>query len=68
VKTYFDSLTPQERRAQDVPDALITVDEIAEAVLRLAMDETLAGRVMVYWPDQGPRLIPFGDPGYVNLE
>jgi NAD(P)-dependent dehydrogenase (short-subunit alcohol dehydrogenase family) len=68
VKAYVDSLTPQERRAQEVPDRLITVEEIAEAVLRLTTDETLAGRVMVYWPEEGPRLIPFGDPGYVRLE
>jgi NAD(P)-dependent dehydrogenase (short-subunit alcohol dehydrogenase family) len=68
LKVYFDSLSPQQRRDQDAPDVLITVEEIAEAVLRLATDETLAGRVMVYWPDQAPRLIPFGDPGYVNLE
>src|SRR5262249_14830186 len=68
VKAYFDSLTPQQRRAQDAPDVLITVEEIAEAVLRLATDETLAGRVMVYWPGERPRLIPFGDPGYVSLE
>jgi NAD(P)-dependent dehydrogenase (short-subunit alcohol dehydrogenase family) len=68
VKSYWDSLTPEQRGAQDVPDVLITVEEIAEAVLRLATDEALAGRVLVYWPGQPPRLIPFGDSGYVSLE
>jgi NAD(P)-dependent dehydrogenase (short-subunit alcohol dehydrogenase family) len=68
VKSYWDSLTVEQRKAQGVPDVLITVEEIAEAVLRLATDETLAGRVLVYWPGQPPRLIPFGDPGYVKLE
>jgi hypothetical protein len=68
VRSYWDSLTPEQRKAQGVPDVLITVEEIAEAVLRLAGDETLAGRVLVYWPGQPPRLIPFGDRGYVSLE
>ncbi len=68
VKGYYDSLTPQQRRAEDAPDVLITVEEIADAVLRLATDDTLAGRIMVYRPDEGPRLIPFGDPGYAYLE
>jgi NAD(P)-dependent dehydrogenase (short-subunit alcohol dehydrogenase family) len=68
VKAYHDSLRPEQRKAQDVPDVLITVEEIAEAVWQLATDESLAGRVLVYWPGQPPRLIPFGDPGYLHLE
>src|SRR5262245_46643650 len=68
VTAYYDSLTSKQRRSVDAADTLITVEEIADAVWRLATDETLAGRVMVYWPGEGPRLIPFGDPGYATLE
>ena len=68
VKAYWDRLTPQQRREQSVPDVLTTVEEIADAVIELITDETLAGRVMVQWSGQPRRLIPAGDPGYVGLE
>lgn len=51
-----------------VPQVLTTVDEIAGAVLRLATDETLAGRVMVWWSVERARLIPVADLGYEKLE
>jgi hypothetical protein len=47
---------------------LLTTDEIADAVVRLATDESLAGRVLVCWGGDRPRLVPFGDPGYASLE
>lgn len=68
VKSYVDSLTPQQRKEGEVPDVLITLDEIATVVLRLATDETLAGRIMVYFNSEQPRLIPQADPGYAALE
>ena len=68
VKEYWDGLTPQHRKAHGVPDVLITLDQIAGDVVRLATDETLAGRVMIHWCGQPPRLIPVGDPGYSALE
>lgn len=68
VKSYWDKLTPQERKERDVPGVLITLDEIAGDVVRLATDESLAGRVMIHWCGQPPRLIPVGDPGYAALE
>ena len=64
VKSYVDSLTPQQRKEGDVPEVLITLDEIASAVLKLATDETLAGRIMLYYNGEPPRLIPQGDPGF----
>jgi 3-oxoacyl-[acyl-carrier protein] reductase len=40
---------------------LVPLDEIAALVLRLATDESLAGRVMVRWADEeGERLLPLG--------
>jgi hypothetical protein len=47
---------------------LTTLEEIADAVEQLATDETLAGRVMVWWNGQPKGLIPVGDPGFVALE
>ena len=68
VKAYWDTLTPQQRKEQGVPNVLTTVEEIADAVIMLITDETLAGRVMVWWSGQSRRVIPAGDPGYVTLE
>ena len=55
VQGYVDSLTPQERREQGVPERLISLEEIADAVVELATDERLAGRVMVWWCGQPRR-------------
>jgi NAD(P)-dependent dehydrogenase (short-subunit alcohol dehydrogenase family) len=68
VKAYWESLTPEQRQAREVPSVLLGVEEIAEAVVRLIADERLAGRVLVWWNGQPPALIPIGDPGYVRLE
>jgi NAD(P)-dependent dehydrogenase (short-subunit alcohol dehydrogenase family) len=68
VKAYWDPLTPQQRRELGAPDSLSTLDEIAGAVVRLITDETLAGRVMIYFNGHPPQLIPVGDPGYAALE
>jgi len=37
-------------------------------ILRLATDELLFGRVMVWWNGEPPRLISVDDPGYQRLE
>ena len=68
VVAYVDSLQPEERAPRGVPERLITPDEIAGAVLRLATDDSLAGRVMVWWCGQPPRLVPWRDRGYERLE
>lgn len=68
VRSYVDALTPQQRKEGNVPDVLLTTDQIADAVVQLATDESLAGRVMVWWCGQPRRLIPVGDPGYAALE
>jgi hypothetical protein len=45
------------------------MDQIADAVWALATDDSLAGRVMVWFSsDDAPKLIPFGDRGYVSLD
>lgn len=68
VCSYVDALTREQRRANGVPETLTTLDEIASAVLRLIRDDTLAGRVLVWWSGQPPGLIPEGDLGYASLD
>lgn len=68
VKSYFDSLTAEQRKKGGVPDVLTTLDEISDAVVELVTDDKLAGRVMVLWSGKTPGLIPIGDPGYERLE
>jgi NAD(P)-dependent dehydrogenase (short-subunit alcohol dehydrogenase family) len=67
-RQYWESLTPDQRRERGVPSRLLTTDEIADAVVRLATDETLAGRVMLWWSDEAPRMIRWGDRGYAGYE
>ena len=47
---------------------LISLEEVADAVYQLATDESLGGRVMIWWCGQPRRLIAHGDPGYAELE
>ncbi len=68
VASYVATVPPDERAARGVPKTLITLDEIADAVVRLITDESLAGRLLVYWNDQPPRLIAANDPGYAAFE
>lgn len=68
LQRYFDSLTPEQLRANGVPARLTSLDEIAAAVLKLATDESLYGRVLVWWSDDPPGLIAQGDRGYSALQ
>ena len=68
VRTFWEPLTPDERRARGAPQRLLQLDEVADAVVRLATDESLAGRVLVWWSDDAPGLIPWCDPGYAGLD
>jgi NAD(P)-dependent dehydrogenase (short-subunit alcohol dehydrogenase family) len=65
---YWQSLTPEERSARGVPSKLLQPDEIAGAVYKLATDKTLAGRVMLWWSEDRPRLIADCDRGYCDSE
>jgi NAD(P)-dependent dehydrogenase (short-subunit alcohol dehydrogenase family) len=67
VRHYWESLTPEERIARGVPARLLTTDQISDAVVRLAEDRFLAGRVLVWWSENAPRLIEWGDRGYRDL-
>jgi NAD(P)-dependent dehydrogenase (short-subunit alcohol dehydrogenase family) len=67
VRGYWESQTPEKRTALSVPSRLLTTDQIAEAVVRLAGDRSLAGRVLVWWSEDTPRLIEWGDRGYRDV-
>src|ERR1700730_9435739 len=68
LQAYFDSLTSEQRVENGVPSRLTTLDEISEAVVTLATDESLFGRVLVWWSEDSPRFIRWGDPGYEALD
>lgn len=68
VKAYWESLTPEQRKENDVPAVLLSVEEIADAIAKLIADDRMAGRVLVWLNGQQPALIPLGDRGYVVLE
>ena len=63
-RQYWESLTAAERLARGVPSRLLTPDQIAEAVVGLADDQSLAGRVLVWWSEDEPHFIRWGDRGY----
>ena len=63
-RQYWASLTPDERRARGVPSRLLKTTEIADLVARVAADESLNGRLVVWWSEDQPRLVEWGDRGY----
>jgi glucose 1-dehydrogenase/3-oxoacyl-[acyl-carrier protein] reductase len=67
-RKYWESLTPAERMERGVPARLLPTEEIAAMVVRLATDERLAGRVVVWWSDEDPKLLAWGDRGYKGSE
>jgi len=64
AREYWESLTPEERVKHGVPASLLSTVQVADMVVRLATDDSLAGRVVLWWSDDDPRLIEWGDPGY----
>jgi len=66
-RQYWESLTHAERVERNVPSRLLTIDQVSEAVVRLAEDRALAGRVLVWWSEDAPYLIEWGDRGYREI-
>jgi NAD(P)-dependent dehydrogenase (short-subunit alcohol dehydrogenase family) len=56
VKAEIAAMTPEERA--EVPTELTPPEEIAEAVARFLEDDSAAGRVLVWWTGEPPRLVP----------
>jgi NAD(P)-dependent dehydrogenase (short-subunit alcohol dehydrogenase family) len=61
VKSEIAAMSPEERA--DVPDELTPPEEIAAAVARFVEDEAMAGRVLLWWTSEEPRLIPVSERG-----
>src|SRR5262249_25125186 len=66
IKAAIAEMTLEQRRDWAVPPVLITPEEVADAVLRLARDERLAGRLLVCVGGQAPRLISLGGSGFAH--
>jgi NAD(P)-dependent dehydrogenase (short-subunit alcohol dehydrogenase family) len=56
VLAEIEAMTPEERA--EVPEVVTTPDEIAEHVVGLIEDDSLAGRVFVWWTGQKPEAVP----------
>jgi len=67
VTDAIAGFSKEERAAWRVPRVLTTPEEIAEAVLHLAVDRELAGRVMVLWSGRTPGYLPESERGYTRL-
>ena len=63
-REYWESLTPEERLARGVPSSLLKTTAVADIVARIAADESLNGRLVVWWSEDRPRLVAWGDRGY----
>jgi NAD(P)-dependent dehydrogenase (short-subunit alcohol dehydrogenase family) len=64
VRHIWEPLTIEDRNTRGMPSRLLTTDQVSEAVVRLAEDRSLAGRVLVWWSEDAPRLVEWGDRGY----
>ncbi len=64
VRQYWESLKLEERLARGAPARLLTTEQISDAVVRLAKNRSMYGRVLVWWSEDAPRLIEWGDRGY----
>jgi NAD(P)-dependent dehydrogenase (short-subunit alcohol dehydrogenase family) len=62
VLAEIEAMTPEERA--EVPEVPTTPAEIAELAAELIEDESLAGRVFIWWTDQQPTAVPLDElPG-----
>ena len=67
-KEYWESLSPEQRKERGVPSRLLEPEHVADAVWQLATDESLSGRVMVWWSEDEPFLVSKLDRGYQSGE
>jgi NAD(P)-dependent dehydrogenase (short-subunit alcohol dehydrogenase family) len=68
-KEYWESLSPAQRKERRAPSRPLEPEQIADAVWQLATDESLFGRVMVWWSeDEKPFLVAKLDRGYQSGE
>lgn len=67
-RQYWESLTPTQRAERGVPSRLLAPEDVADAVVRLACDPTRNGRIVIWWSEESPRMIRWGDRGYREFE
>jgi len=67
-REYWESLTPAQRLERGVPSKLLSPESVAAAVDRLATDPSLSGRILVWWSEDRPYLVRWGDRGYQDIE
>ena len=66
VRARFEGMTPEERAqvrdgfGRPAPSRFLRPEEVADAVVQLIEDDALAGRTMVLWCAEPPRLLPSG--------
>jgi NAD(P)-dependent dehydrogenase (short-subunit alcohol dehydrogenase family) len=64
VRERFAGMTPEERAeatdgfGRPAPERFLEPSEVADAALGLIRDESLAGRTLVLWCGESPRLLP----------
>jgi NAD(P)-dependent dehydrogenase (short-subunit alcohol dehydrogenase family) len=62
VRTYLATWSEERKRQQDVPpagpDAMLQPTDIGDAVVHFVQDDSLAGRIMLYYEPSNCRLIP----------
>jgi NAD(P)-dependent dehydrogenase (short-subunit alcohol dehydrogenase family) len=63
-RQYWQSLSTEQRTERGVPQRLLSTDQVAGVVRRLATDEALTGRVVLWWSDDEAKIIDWGDRGY----
>ncbi|HYM22034.1 MAG TPA: SDR family NAD(P)-dependent oxidoreductase [Vicinamibacterales bacterium] len=67
-RQYWESLSPEERKARGVPATLLAPEQVADIVARIASDRALNGRIVVWWSEDRPRLVRWGDRGYAGFD
>jgi 3-oxoacyl-[acyl-carrier protein] reductase len=60
VNTPASQRTLAQTARDEWPATMVQAEEIADAVVGLVRDDTLAGRVMLYYEGRPPRLLPLG--------
>jgi len=63
-RQYWESLTPEQRLERGVPARLLAADQVAGIVFQIATDPSLNGRIVVWWSEDEPRVVEWGDRGY----
>jgi 3-oxoacyl-[acyl-carrier protein] reductase len=58
VKEYLATASDDQKRAAGVPDPMLTPVDIGDAVLHFIREDSLAGRIMLYYEPGKCRLIP----------